>query len=128
MAYRQEANTIIRATYRIVFAWALEQRLDLGESELGELKAAATEPGDILARDAEEILDLGTDDRVLALYRRVILLDDSRWPSVVGGIYLLSAIRDEASKDEIDRVVKRITRPELRRAYDEAMSAWGKAI
>src|SRR6202040_3988731 len=112
--YKQEKNTIVKATLRRILSWLLDKPVPLTESMKEECQRAVAETHEIQRADAEDILDLKTDRRVVFLYHRAVMQDDWLWSSVVGGIYLLSAIRDLASRAPMLKKIARSQHKEIR--------------
>lgn len=126
-AYPREINSVVRADLRMLFSWALRQHYicetipSQMHSEMSEWVRVREK---IKRGDAEEILDIAVDDRIIPLFRRSAIQYDDRWPAICGSIFLLGAIRDTQNWSEITAIVSRTASPEIRQAFQDVQLAW----
>ncbi|MDX1964962.1 MAG: NACHT domain-containing protein [Pirellulales bacterium] len=125
-AYRVEKNTIIRATLQLIMEWSKTQDVVLQSADRDALLTSIAEDSPLERKDAEDILDVRTDSRIIPLYRKAAMQLDHRWPSVIGGILLLGTIQDTDSRHDLEQVIKRSTSNEVRRAWQIVSQGWGQ--
>ena len=113
----QQDNSITRMTMRQICKRWIRNLNDPDVScELPDLYYSEADANAILSRET-----LG--DGLIKTYRRALDQPDDRWTSIIGAIYLLSAIGDVDSNEVMIRVVQNSDVAEIKEAYEHTKIA-----
>jgi hypothetical protein len=127
-----ERNTVLRETCRKILARFARDPANRKHQLFAEAALVGKKVSPVTVADAAEILDAvgGGHQGIRNTCRRAMVSSGSRWTSVVGSIYLLGAIGDEASHQSLYDVARQSREPEVRQTYREiqALNTFGRPL